>query len=550
MPKKATYGPVVKVRTLRLFEALLSYARNEILGCDHLRDKLVCREETSTPPKLVIETKLRVLEELTEKDKYEGSLSREQIQEAIRQLRDFLGILTDNRLRTQGSEKWHFTITLWSQDKAKNLLQFQEQWEQKRPDKSKQQEGISISPSVSTLQKSDSELELYIGLSSESSQSIAKALEEFEYITNAFLPESYPRLKFNIKQLKNDQARHDFCKPDAYDIIMLDDPWVPAYFNAIQPLDDEPFFQKFLKEKRVSREDIFGQIFHESFHRVCIYNGKIIGLPVLGNVHSFIHRLDVQEKIEKLTKEAVINRELPYLNLKAIQEFHDAVKAKFTPLRICDDIDSNGGIDVFWEILRAFNHQDIEVRNGAIVIGLDKARDARSWMYRFTDRTSFDKLTASLIAEKQDIAAALGWPGWLSETLSKDLPITNTVQLQRFTKHPLMGLWSLCLPKKPKSESPKIRKYSIQVILALTTDSFFQLLLAQRGNIPVLKNFTKVEELKKHPFWDLNYSTIRDSLAYSRPRPRTEHWNNIEYTLSMQIRTGAFEDVPGLLIFE
>jgi hypothetical protein len=396
------------------------------------------------------------------------------------------------------------------------------------------------------IQVYPSELELQIGLSSESSQSIANVLEDFEHITNAFLPESYPRLKFNIKQLKNDEAKKNFRKPGIYDIIMLDDPWIPAYWDAIQPLDDEPFFKNYLK--REGRDYIFSQIFHESFRHVCIYNNKIIGLPILGNVQLFIHRLDVGEKVENVIKRSPINRDLSHLSLTEIEEFYcAATKAKFVPLRICKDVYSNG-IDVFWGILRALNYKD-KVENGVVFIDLDKANKARSWIDSFTDKTSFNKLVSSLISEKQDVAAALGWPGWLSNALSEELPILNEIKFQRFSKHPVMGVWSLCLPKNPKSELPDIRKYSIQIILALTTNSYFQFLLAKSGNIPALKDFTRTEQLRKYPFWDLNYSTIRDSLAYSLPRPRTEHWDDIEDILSRQLRT-EFENVPGKLIFE
>ncbi|MBD2355407.1 hypothetical protein H6G41_12390 [Tolypothrix sp. FACHB-123] len=47
----------------------------------------------------------------------------EQIREALNLLKDFLKILEYNRIHTQGSDDWHFSLKLWSRDKEKNLKQ-------------------------------------------------------------------------------------------------------------------------------------------------------------------------------------------------------------------------------------------------------------------------------------------------------------------------------------------------------------------------------------------------------------------------------------------
>ena len=139
MPR-ATYGPQVKARTLRLFEALLHFANDELDECDRLDIKFRWDSKDSTNPKLLIKTKLRTLEELTKRDNHEGSLTKTQIREALYRMQNFLGILEDNRPQNRGSEEWNFTLSLWSKETAKNLLQFEQNWENKRPEKSKRQE--------------------------------------------------------------------------------------------------------------------------------------------------------------------------------------------------------------------------------------------------------------------------------------------------------------------------------------------------------------------------------------------------------------------------
>jgi hypothetical protein len=139
MPK-ATYDPQPKKRALRLFEALLCFVNDELEECDRLDIKCNWQKKDSTTPKLLVKTNLRALEVLTKKDNHEGSLTKTQIREVLYRMQDFLGILEDNRIQNQGAEEWRFTLTLWSSDKAKNLIQFEQTWESKRPNKSKQQE--------------------------------------------------------------------------------------------------------------------------------------------------------------------------------------------------------------------------------------------------------------------------------------------------------------------------------------------------------------------------------------------------------------------------
>jgi predicted NACHT family NTPase len=135
MPRN-TYGPTVKARAKRLLEALLSFVNWEFEESG-LDIEFKWEAEDSANPKLIVRTRRVVLELLTAKDKYPGQLTDSQIREALKILKNFLKILKDNRTKTQGVETWHFTLTLWSKDKEKNLKQFEQLWEDSRPDKSK-----------------------------------------------------------------------------------------------------------------------------------------------------------------------------------------------------------------------------------------------------------------------------------------------------------------------------------------------------------------------------------------------------------------------------
>jgi HEAT repeat protein/energy-coupling factor transporter ATP-binding protein EcfA2 len=134
MPKY-TYGSDVKARVKRLLEALLAFVNWEFEGNFDIESKWEAEE--SANPKVIFKTTLVTLELLTAKDKYPDKLTKPQIREALNLLKDFLKILEDNRTKTKGSDDWHFTLTLWSKDKEKNLKQFDKAWEDSRPKKSK-----------------------------------------------------------------------------------------------------------------------------------------------------------------------------------------------------------------------------------------------------------------------------------------------------------------------------------------------------------------------------------------------------------------------------
>lgn len=141
MPKK-TYGSQVKKRVKRLLEALLCFVNGEFEDGSFDIKHNDWIEESSTNPKLIVQTTLVALEWLTEKDQYPGKLTKPQIREALKLLDkdnddSLLKILEDNRATKRGSENWHFTLKLWSKDKEENLKRFDEIWENKRPLKSK-----------------------------------------------------------------------------------------------------------------------------------------------------------------------------------------------------------------------------------------------------------------------------------------------------------------------------------------------------------------------------------------------------------------------------
>ena len=131
----SSYGETIQNRVKRLLEALLDYVNYEFE--QNLRIEYKWEPEDSN--NLNITTTLRELLALTGKDKYDAKLTKPQIGEALkRYLKEYLGILLDNRTKTKGSDEWIFTLKLWGRDKETNLRKFDELWKEKRQGKSKE----------------------------------------------------------------------------------------------------------------------------------------------------------------------------------------------------------------------------------------------------------------------------------------------------------------------------------------------------------------------------------------------------------------------------
>lgn len=147
---RASYGAEVKKRSRHLLGLLLAYA-NDAIDCDEsaldtLRPQIQTRWQSDD--RLVVRTKVRFLQALTTVITGDMQLNAVQIKESLQRFADFLEILEDNRPSRGGSEIWHFTLNLWHkrQDIAANLRQFDQEWEQRRSQKSQQ---VAAKPEIS-----------------------------------------------------------------------------------------------------------------------------------------------------------------------------------------------------------------------------------------------------------------------------------------------------------------------------------------------------------------------------------------------------------------
>lgn len=122
----------VRSRLRHLLQRLIDFANHELTDCDYLESKIRVRwVGLETPaPQLIVKTEIRFLAALVSATV--DAKTKEHLKQDLRTLKDFVGRLEDNRDRTQGTGLWHFTLKLWHRSAEKNLIAFDELWQQRK----------------------------------------------------------------------------------------------------------------------------------------------------------------------------------------------------------------------------------------------------------------------------------------------------------------------------------------------------------------------------------------------------------------------------------
>lgn len=157
MPRSNTSNNVKK-RVGNLLRALLTYANQEIANNNYFEDEVTIKwqDENIGSYRLLVKTKLKYLVELV----FPGQATKknkEYLRHDLRILRDFIGILEDNRIKKQGSDEWFFVLRLWHRSIEKNLREFEAEWQQRKSKGSKknnlseQEDSGNVEPSLMNL---------------------------------------------------------------------------------------------------------------------------------------------------------------------------------------------------------------------------------------------------------------------------------------------------------------------------------------------------------------------------------------------------------------
>lgn len=131
MPRNS-YGPIQQARVLWLLECILRFSNYEVDIPNNLSIKYSWNLENTKKPQLVVITNINTLKYLCNYYDEQKSLNRNEVRESLHYMKDFLGILKDNRVYKKGSQDWHFTLELWSKKTDVNSKEANALWKEQK----------------------------------------------------------------------------------------------------------------------------------------------------------------------------------------------------------------------------------------------------------------------------------------------------------------------------------------------------------------------------------------------------------------------------------
>jgi ABC-type glycerol-3-phosphate transport system substrate-binding protein len=372
------------------------------------------------------------------------------------------------------------------------------------------------------------------------SSGVEEAMQELRRLDPRVLN---PRFRFEAQPGRQgesyDEAAIRLLDPDNYHIVMLDDVWIARQEDSLVPFDEIDQFGK-------DKEWLLAN-FHQNLIEACKHKGKLLGLPILGNVQVLLFQKRLKQQIhdilgptdERGLRVIHVGNDPDNLGwppaLKSLAELLEKDKAGF---RTCDATDSDL-TQVFFELYRAMGgkREDVDA-TGRLTLNLKPLKDAWDWIRRVDPgiQSGREKI------EDISLPAKLLQEGGPAAAVSFSQPIITTPQndkadFEQFIAEPVMGIWILAIRKKC-SEPERAEAYKF--VRELATNQRLATVSSKAGNVPPLVKFSDVG--LDLPFWQdaSNRARISACLARAKPRPRSILWREIEQELGALLTAKDF----------
>ena len=340
---------------------------------------------------------------------------------------------------------------------------------------------------------------------------IALQIEELPY------PQLYEKLVTTFEA--NDSS---------YDLVMLDDPWMPKFGTEdwLQPLDSNYGFER--------DDDIAGVIYDVGTWpppRGPVPPSErekdqhLLGITVVGNVEMFMYRSDLMD------------RPATWEDVLAAAEENDADDLAGYAIR---GAATNPIVADFLPILWSFGG-DVFDENWEVVFDSDDSLAAVNFLVNDLKAVSARPSPESTDAADRSRLMAIGealqstvWPGEVnSVVLGEGTTVEGNVEFIPMPEGPsgqgfgMMGNWLLGIPTA--AENGQAAADFIQWM----TEQETQELYAQNGGIPSRTSVLNDEALNEaNPY----FSALAESLAAGPNwRPRTDQWNAVETVLGTNL---------------
>ncbi len=310
----------------------------------------------------------------------------------------------------------------------------------------------------------------------------------------------------------------------AYDVLMLDDPWMPRYAATGEMTPLEPLFA----QKAPTGPD-------DDFLAPCLAvcrdpygNGNLYALPYVGNSQLFFYRQDLFEKY----------------GLAAPKTWADVGRAARAIRRgernvygyVMRAAQGNAVVADFMPLLWAFGG-DILDAQGNPALDSPEAIAALEFMLELgrlspPGYASFnaDEVAAHLL--QGTAAMSINWPAWIPavDDPSKSRVVGkigfSAIPGQQRAGVAAIGNWLLAIPRGSRHV-----ERAFDFILWATSPEQMRI-SAERGNPPTRRSLFQDPGLRAKY---RSYPVQLHSLETSRPRPRTPLWNEMENVLGVYL---------------
>lgn len=308
-------------------------------------------------------------------------------------------------------------------------------------------------------------------------------------------------------------------KSPAYDLIYMDDPWIPQFGEMGWLTDLEALSKEVgLKLELGDFPSVLVEVGRHPYK-----TGKLVAMPQLGNVQLFAYRKDVFDKLgipEPKTWSDVLSA-CEKIKASGLVEHPVAFRgAKGNPV-----------VTAFLPILHAFGGKVLT--DDLKKCSLDsKAVEALEYLLKlkayappgvenFGTPDVRDRLTGGRIAISIEV-----WPGWIKDA---DNPAVSKVPGllaytvtpgERSKPAPLLGVWYWGIP-----ESSERKEAALRYILYTTSARMQKLMAIVKGLPPVSITAGLDKEVTGLRRW---IAVQIESLKVAVPRPRIPIWSKIE----------------------
>ncbi|MFB6290901.1 MAG: ABC transporter substrate-binding protein [Candidatus Bipolaricaulia bacterium] len=305
-----------------------------------------------------------------------------------------------------------------------------------------------------------------------------------------------------------------------FDLIMMDDPWLPQFYKADFLANLDPLYAN-SGLKGPSKDFVQNSV------DLCKGpEGHVRCLPLVGNVQIFVYREDLLKKYGVPTPPKTWAQVLEAA--KKITEEEQGVTGYAIRGKRGNPVVTSW-LPLFWAHGGQMFDKNMKPQLNSKA-GLQALKDylkLRDYGPEGVSNFDSDQIITALAQGKT--AMAIAWPGWVG--VLNNPQQSEVVGKVKFSAVPgessaMLGNWLLGIPKNAKNKKQAFH------FLRWITSSGAQKLQALQGGVPTRKSVYKQPDLQEiNPF----YPAQLDSLQNARPRPRIPEYSEVESVLGIQL---------------